>query len=625
MSSSSSMAHFFKHLLLLCLIYSTNAASPRTIIINPVWTPGTNDNKELNWQVTQTTPGEAAQQPQSTFLANAADAQQQQQPAGLAAAQPAVNIFLGEWKLDKDNAGVSAMHMQVMPNNKVVWFDSTDNGLSEIQSVPRVCKPRSGGAPTDPAQDCTAHAIEYDPETGVIRPLQITNNPWCSSGGLSKEGALVSTGGTFGGFKSMRILRTCPNCNFEERKDALFTLRWYSTQVKLQDGGFAVVGGSHAQNIEFIPDESLIFKPKMFPMPFLDQTHTVPGENNLYPFVNLLPDGNLWIFANDQSIILDPKTGNELQRFPVLPGGTRNYPPSACSALLPIDLTKTNDATQVTLEVIICGGNSKDAFLKADRTNPREFTPALKSCGRITISPIGKAWDLEDMPSPRVMGDMHVLPTGDLLMINGAQAGTSAWNAADIPNLTPVLYKPNGEKGNRFKELVPTTIPRMYHSSSAVLPDGHILVAGSNTNEWYMREAPPDILNKEWKYPTDLRVEKFAPPYFAPELQRFRVEILENGSDKKWAYKGNFNLQVRLVGEPINPANVKVTMYSPPFTTHGYSQNQRLLILQTTQVTAAGQIKVVAPPSGTIAPPGYYLIFVVHNDVPSRGMWVQIL
>lgn len=453
--------------------------------------------------------------------------------------------------------------------------------------------------------------------------IQITNNPWCSSGGLSKNGALISTGGTFGGFKSMRILKPCTNCNFEEKKDALFTLRWYATQVKLENGGFAIVGGSHSQNIEFIPDESLIFKPKMFPMPFLDETHTVPGENNLYPFVNLLPDGNLWIFANDQSIILDPNTGKELQRFPVLPGGTRNYPPSAQSALLPIDLT--NDANEVNLEVVICGGNTKNAFLHADRTNPRDFLPALKSCGRITISPVGKAWDMDEMPSPRVMGDMHVLPTGDILMINGAQAGTSAWNAADIPNMTPVLYSPNKPKGNRFKELSPTTIPRMYHSSSAVLPDGHILVAGSNTNEWYMKVAPPDVLNKEWKYPTDLRVEKFAPPYLDPALQKFRVVIQENNSDKNWKYGGDFNLQVQLAGEQINQATIKVTMFSPPFTTHGYSQNQRLLILKTKQVTAAGQITVVAPPSGRIAPPGYYLVFVVHNEVPSRGMWVQIL
>lgn len=51
--------------------------------------------------------------------------------------------------------------------------------------------------------------------------------------------------------------------------------------------------------------------------------------------------------------------------------------------------------------------------------------------------------------------------------------------------------------------------------------------------------------------------------------------------------------------------------------------NQRLLILKLKKAGDGG-ITVVAPPSGRLAPPGYYLLFVVHQDVPSRGMWVNI-
>ena len=113
------------------------------------------------------------------------------------------------------------------------------------------------------------------------------------------------------------------------------------------------------------------------------------------------------------------------------------------------------------------------------------------------------------MPSPRVMGDMMILPTGDVLLLNGAKRGCSGWGFAREPNLIPAIYHPKARLGNRFRVLEASTIPRMYHSSSVVLPDGKILVAGSNTNNGYVYNA---------MFPTELRVEKFSPPYLDPSM-----------------------------------------------------------------------------------------------------------
>lgn len=400
----------------------------------------------------------------------------------------------------------------------------------------------------------------------------MTSDPWCSSGALSQKGALISTGGNQDGFQSIRILEPCDYCDFKENDKALIGNRWYATQHALENGSFVLIGGRASQNYEIFAPDQLESTTTMFGLPLLAETNEA-GENNLYPFVNLLPDGNLFVFANYKSIILNPYTGETVRTLPDLPGGTRNYPPSGMSALLPIDLNQNDDESKLEVEVIICGGNTRDSFEYSDKKRPRQFFAAFKDCGRLNLNKQGSNWEKEDMPSPRVMGDLLLLPTGDVLIINGAKAGTSAWNAADIPNLNPVLYSPNKKPGQRFKELAPTNIARMYHSSSAVLPDGQILVAGSNTNPYYMLDKASD---PTMIYPTDLRVEKFSPPYLAP-----------------------------------------------PFTTHGYSMNQRLLILKLKKA-GDGAITVVAPPSGRLAPPGYYLLFVVHQDVPSRGMWVHI-
>lgn len=89
------------------------------------------------------------------------------------------------------------------------------------------------------------------------------------------------------------------------------------------------------------------------------------------------------------------------------------------------------------------------------------------------------------MPSPRLLGDMLVLPNGQVLIINGAKKGAAGWENGDDANLSPVLYNPKKPSGSRFKELAPTNIPRMYHSCACVLPDANILLAGSNPHHRY--------------------------------------------------------------------------------------------------------------------------------------------
>ncbi|KAK3003420.1 hypothetical protein RJ639_018685 [Escallonia herrerae] len=520
--------------------------------------------------------------------------------------------YLGLWKIDSENAGVSAMQLQLMPNNKAIWFDSTALGDSAIQLNP------PGTCPVNFEKnypDCFAHAIEYDVESGIIRTLKMESDPWCSSGGLTATGDLINTGGFNKGIRGVRVLSPCENCEWRENPTALSADRWYASQQILDDGTIAVVGGRRAYNYEIVPPDSLKFPIQQFGLRFLQET-TDEVENNLYPFVYLTPDGNLFIFANNRAILVEPKTGKTIREFPNLPGGSRNYPASGMSALFPIKLSPEN-TDPIEAEVIVCGGNQPEAFKEVDGKPMEEknFLPALQDCARISITKEDAEWEKEDMPTPRIMGDMLHLPTGDLLILNGAKKGTSGWWNGDEPNLTPVLYSPNKKNGERFKELKPTQIPRMYHSTAAVLPDGQVLVAGSNENDKYNFAA---------RFPTELRVEKFAPPYLDPALDKHRPKILEDTSDKKLTYGEKFKVSFKLDNAPeLGVSDIKLTMLAPPFTTHGYSQNQRMLVLGVTEVTDQ-LVTAVAPPSGKIAPPGHYIVYVVHRGVPSPGMWVQI-
>ncbi|KAL4328692.1 aldehyde oxidase GLOX1 [Arachis ipaensis] len=535
----------------------------------------------------------------------------------------------GGWELINEESGVSAMHINLLPTNKILVIDAKVYRVSRLKLPEGAkCIPFRDEAANADREDCWAHAMEYDIFTNEVRPLRIgEGDPWCSSGGLSPDGTLVSTGGFFDGAKSIRHFGgpacTTGECQFREYNNLLKEERWYGTQQILANGQFIVVGGRRAFSYEFVPREEGKASEKPYFFPFLYETSDL-DENNLYPFVHMIPDGNLFIFSNNRSLLLNPTTNKVLRTFPVLPGGSRNYPASGMSVLLPIDLNAAaaNASKPIKAEVLMCGGNTPDAFDLAEKK--KIFLPALKDCNRMVITDPKPFWDKEEMPSGRVMGDALLLPNGQVLMINGAQEGTAAWWDADKPNYTPVLYSPENPKGERFRQLESTNIARMYHSTSAVLPTGKIWVAGSNTHNTYKAND---------RFPTETRVEAFSPPYLDPIYARFRPRIHEEETLKEFTYGQVFKIQFSVKDSPFAEAyldDVKVTMYYPPFTTHGIAMGQRLVVLRkhsmrlTQPILGIYRIRVDAPPSGAVAPPGYYMLSVVYRGVPSAAMWVRI-
>ena len=391
----------------------------------------------------------------------------------------------------------------------------------------------------------------------------------------------------------------------------------YATQINLADGGFLVVGGRRAYSYEYVPAPGKSNNKANF-LTMLDET-TDLDENNLYPFVHLSTDGNVFIFANNRSVLLNLDTNDVVRELPALPGGGRNYPASGMSALLPIRLDLHNNRNGVVpAEVIVCGGAKQEAYALAGKGT---FVPALDDCNRLTITDPNAVWKTETMPLRRVMGDMLILPNGNLLIVNGAKRGTAAWWFAEDPNLVPVLYRPDNQVDKRFEELEPTNIPRMYHSSAAVLPDGRVLIAGSNTNPGYNYTA---------KYPTELRVEAFSPPYLGAEMLKHRPTISSETAKaaEQLTYGKKFEILFELRGPRVSKGEIKVTIYPPPFTTHGYSMNQRLVVLDKDDVVrvsrAQYRVLAAAPPSAVLAPPGYYLLFVVYRGVPSEAIWVRL-
>lgn len=541
----------------------------------------------------------------------------------------------GEWVLLQKSIGVSAMHMQLLKNNRVIIFDRTNMGPSNL-TFPKdkeYCLNYTIHNKPELVTDCTAHSLSYDVASNTIRPLVVRSDTWCSSGAVDPSGTLIQTGGFGDGSRSIRTVPPCDvddadACDWTEQQQVnLVENRWYASSQILPDGRAVVIGGRHVFSYEFYPKADGMSSGK-YHLRFLVETYDEKEENNLYPFLHLLPDGNLFLFANNRSILLDYNNNRVVKEFPVMPGGVkRNYPSTGSSVLLPLKMNGKLDGSDLPeAEVLICGGAQLGAFTSTKR---KVFVAASTSCGRITVTDPDPKWVMETLPMPRVMPDMLLLPTGDVIIINGASKGTAGWENAINPVLNPVLYKtyePNPE--SRFTTLHPSSIPRMYHSSAVLLPDGRVLVGGSNPHERYKFRA---------EFPTDLSLEAYNPPYLSPIFASLRptIESVESRT-KTVSYGQSFGVKFQLSVHTNDSSKFSVALVTPSFTTHSFAMSQRMVVLDMVRFkhlytrfkkpSAKYDYKIVArgPPKNTVAPPGYYMLFVIQAGIPSQATWVRV-
>ena len=318
-----------------------------------------------------------------------------------------------------------------------------------------------------------------------------------------------------------------------------------------------------------------------------------------------------------------------------MPNGViRVYPASGATAMLP--LTPANNWTPT---ILFCGGS---AIADADWGNsggPRQGfeiwnAPASKDCQRLTPEPLDGSQPHyeqdDDMLEPRTMSQFIILPTGKLLLINGGQNGTGGYSKIETPFgfsyaagpvLTPVIYDPNAPKGSRWSKqgLLPSKIPRLYHSTAMLLPDGSVMVAGSNPNA--------DV-NLTTVFPTEYRADIFYPPYFSAAV-RPNPQNLPKTLSYGGPYFDIFIGSDSFTGDANDAADsTVVNVLRGGFTTHAMNMGQRFMQLNNTYtVNRNGSITLHVsqlPPNPNILQPGPAFLYVCINGIPSTGKFVIV-
>ncbi|KAI0057765.1 DUF1929-domain-containing protein [Artomyces pyxidatus] len=528
------------------------------------------------------------------------------------------------------NSLVSAQQLFLGTEDRVYIIDKTENNPAKI-----------GGHP--------AWGAEYSIEMNQGRPMDIVTNAFCAGGNVMGNGTWVNVGGnvevTYGGvetekddgrspyhdpdgIRSIRLLDPCDDdtCDWLIAANTS-TKRWYPTVETLDDGTVIILGGCRSAvfvndvgannpNYEFYP-------PRNNGTPVFSDllNNTLPA--NLYPFTFLLPSGKLLLQANWKTSILDYKTGTE-KRIDDMLDAVRTYPATAGVAMLP--LTPANNWTAT---IMFCGGQDIPPDNWTTNWDIAQH-PASTSCVQITPDVSGSYTRVDPLPEGRSMGNMILLPTGQVLMLNGAATGVAGigndtWavgeSYADHPRLQPALYTPGAPAGSQWTtdEMAPSTIPRMYHSTATLLPDGSVFVAGSNPNFDY--NVADNVT-----YKTEYRIEKFFPPYFNQRRPAPR------GLPTSLTYGGSyFDISLApedLLGDLHNVGSAKVVVLRTGFSTHGQNMGQRMVQLETAFAIGTDGSATLhcsqLPPNPAVIAPGPALLFVVVAGVPSVGVQVML-
>jgi hypothetical protein len=195
--------------------------------------------------------------------------------------------------------------------------------------------------------------------------------------------------------------------------------------------------------------------------------------------------------------------------------------------------------------------------------------------------------------------------------MNGALQGVAGFQGANYPNLNAVLYDPSKPDNQRMSVMANTTIARLYHSEATLLPDGRVLVTGSDP------EMPVNEANNFTPlYPQEYRVEVFYPPYLLSGLTKPTFTM--SGHD--FAYGATFTIAVTL--HQGTTAGMRVSLLAAVSSTHGNSMGMRTIFPAFT--CSGNTCTVTTPPNGHVSPPGWHQLFVLDGPTPSNSQWVRI-
>jgi hypothetical protein len=469
---------------------------------------------------------------------------------------------VGRWTVTSTPMPLRAMHATLLRDGRVLLIAGSGNEQTQFDAG-------------------TFRSVVWNPNDNSFLDVPTPADMFCSGHVTLPDGRVLvasgtraypgnSTTGTFQGAKFSYLFD--PATNQYSKTNDMADSHWYATFTKLENGDVWAAGGLNALGVGTVATEMFSFSGmRWLGLNEVPQTYTFWGT---YPHMYLLGDGRLFYagghtFGNNR-----PGTGASLYNWRTreiadLPGlRDVNLRDQAGSVLLPPAQNQT---------VLIAGGGHAD--IGATATNSVDIINLNASQPSYVPGP--------DLPGPgKIYLNLVTLPDRTVLAANGSTT-TRSGNV-----LTASLYSP---AANTWTPVAADPVPRNYHSTALLMPDGKVATFGSN---------PADNS-------FDLRISLYEPPYLfkgpRPGVTAAPAEAAPGSS---------FSLGVS--GDVASAA-----LTSPMSATHQTDTNARLIDLPITGSGATRQATV--PANRALVPPGPYMLTVLSSDgVPSVARWINV-
>ncbi|MCU1261004.1 MAG: hypothetical protein JWO80_3889, partial [Bryobacterales bacterium] len=489
----------------------------------------------------------------------------------------------GQWQLLPFHSEILAVHAALLPLGKVLFFAGSGSSAVRFNAPDfgNVAKRVFTSVVWDP--NAAAPGNFFHPATILAanhRPFDF----FCGGDTLLADGRLLSAGGTghynpFTGRNDATVFdRATQAWSFVK---PMAHGRWYPTLITLGDGHALAASGLTEDFANPHNNTLEIYDPAANEWQVL---HFAPGFPGLPLYAHLfqLADGRIFFDGGrmDDDLQVDPcvidLTHNPVHTVPVggLPaGGLRNQ---SSSVLLP--------PAQDQRVMIMGGGpagkpNKTDATDNVDMVDFKDPNPHF-----VPIAPLN---------FPRLHLNAVLLPDHTVFVTGGSLKQEDQ----PLARLQPEIYDP---ATNTWTPMAQSTVPRLYHSTALLLPDGRVVAAGGN---------PEGGTHVQWDQDPneEMHLEVFSPPYL------FRGPRPAIAAAPPQCAHGQ-TIQIR----SPQAANIRwASLVRNCVTTHSFDGSQRLVDLDVVSRNG-GVVTATVPQNPNIAPPGWYMLFLVDNaGIPS--------
>ncbi|HKE86107.1 MAG TPA: galactose oxidase-like domain-containing protein [Vicinamibacterales bacterium] len=422
------------------------------------------------------------------------------------------------------------------------------------------------------ATETTFRSTIWDPQAGTFNTRTHAYDMFCNGMVVMPDGRVLINGGNlaydpFRGHKK--------NTAYDPATDTFTAIqdmahgRWYPTPTVLGDGSVMTFSGLN--DLDGATNTAVeIYTPGSGWSPEYLAGWTPP----LYPRMHLITDGRVFYSGSGRgSRFFNPSTKTWTSVVATTNySGTRTY---GTSVLLPL-----SGANGYKSRVMIFGGGN----------------PATNTTEIIDLSAPTPQWQWgPPMSQGRIEMNATILPNGKVLVMGGSVNDEDAATAS----LNADLYDP---KTNTFSSAGANTYPRLYHSGSVLLPDGTVALMGGNPTRGSYEQ----------------HIEIYSPAYLFNGDGSPATRPTITSAPGSVTYASAFDVQTPDAGQIGSAVLVR-----PGSQTHAFDMDQRLIELSFT--SAAGVITATAPPHGNVAPPGYYMLFILNSaGVPSVARMVRL-